>query len=51
MPKKRKKKVVSIRKIAVKPAEDTIQLLQSGHVPEESKIGQKFRGKNKVIIS
>ena len=28
-----------------------IQLLRRGHVPAESKIGMKFKGKNKVIIS
>ena len=30
---------------------EEIKLLQQGHIPQESKIGEKFRGKNKVIIS
>jgi len=30
---------------------DDIKRLASGFVPEETKVGTKFRGKNKVIIS
>ena len=30
---------------------EEMKLLQQGHVPQESKIGEKFKGKNKVIIS
>jgi len=28
-----------------------LQLLEKGHVPEESKLGEPFRGKNKIIIA
>jgi len=28
-----------------------IKMLEEGFVPSESKIGQEFRGKNKIIIS
>lgn len=28
-----------------------IRLLQEGHVPQETKLGTAFRGKNKVIVS
>jgi len=30
---------------------EEMKLLQQGHIPQESKIGEKFKGKNKVIIS
>ena len=30
---------------------EEMKLLQQGHVPQESKIGEKFKGKNRVIIS
>lgn len=30
---------------------EDIKRLQEGFVPEETKVGTKFRGKNKVIIS
>ncbi len=28
-----------------------IELLKRGHVPGESKLGMKFKGKNKIIVS
>lgn len=28
-----------------------IKMLQQGHIPDETKMGVTFRGKNKVIIS
>jgi len=30
---------------------DELKLLESGHVPDQSKIGSDFKGKNKIIIS
>ena len=32
-------------------ARQDIELLRQGHVPEESKIGEGFKGKNKIIVS
>jgi len=34
-----------------KPALREIRLLEQGFVPDESKLGTKFRGRNKVIIA
>ncbi len=28
-----------------------IRMLQKGHVPDETKMGSTFRGKNKIIVS
>ena len=41
--------VKKIRKARV--AENDINLLKEGHVPELSKLGEKFKGKNKIIVS
>ena len=30
---------------------EEIKLLEQGYTPEETKVGTKFRGKNRVIIS
>jgi len=29
----------------------SIQLLESGHMPKKNKVGEKFKGKNRVIIT
>lgn len=28
-----------------------MKMLQSGHIPDETKLGAAFRGKNKIIVS
>ena len=30
---------------------EELKMLEEGHVPQESKIGERFKGKNKIIIS
>ncbi|MBI5347403.1 MAG: hypothetical protein HZB66_02240 [Candidatus Aenigmarchaeota archaeon] len=39
------------RKIHAVNENNDIALLRQGHIPEMSKIGQNFKGKNKIIIS
>lgn len=51
--KKKKKKSKEKRKIKGprKMAEREIRLLEQGYVPEKTKIGSEFKGKNKIIIA
>ncbi|HIG97482.1 MAG TPA: hypothetical protein HA230_04015, partial [Candidatus Aenigmarchaeota archaeon] len=28
-----------------------MKMLQNGHIPDETKLGASFRGKNKIIVS
>ncbi|MBI4174664.1 MAG: hypothetical protein HY517_03390, partial [Candidatus Aenigmarchaeota archaeon] len=28
-----------------------MKMLQSGHIPDETKLGSAFRGKNRIIVS
>ena len=45
---KRKKKT---KKKKLKVSVKEIELLEKGHIPKKSKIGSKFKGKNKTIVA
>ncbi|MCX6819584.1 MAG: hypothetical protein NT129_06330 [Candidatus Aenigmarchaeota archaeon] len=55
MPKRLRKTKIGKKpaKIRKKPKKmvDEVKLLEKGHVPDTSKIGSGFKGKNKIIIS
>lgn len=48
---KNNKKPAKSKKHTKKKMIEEVKLLEQGHVPDTSKIGSGFKGKNKIIIS